>query len=169
MEYVAGRSLQQILRADGPLQPLRAARLMMQAAAGLEAAHEQGIIHRDIKPANLMVDSRGLLKVADFGLALAAGGAMSRLTATGMFMGTPGYLSPEQCLDEQIDHRTDIYSLGVTFFEALTGQMPFTADSPLALINKIIRVSRLFVQEYGREPTAQEIAKQMRIPVGKVK
>ena len=140
MEYVAGRSLQQILRADGPLQPLRAARLMMQAAAGLEAAHEQGIIHRDIKPANLMVDSRGLLKVADFGLALAAGGAMSRLTATGMFMGTPGYLSPEQCLDEQIDHRTDIYSLGVTFFEALTGQMPFTADSPLALINKIIRV-----------------------------
>jgi len=164
MEYVTGRSLQQILRADGRLDPDRAARLVLQAAAGLEAAHEHGIVHRDIKPANLMVDARGLVKIADFGLALAAGGAMSRLTATGMFMGTPGYLSPEQCLDEDIDQRTDIYSLGVTFFEALTGRMPFTADSPIALINKIIRVEPPELSELApevSEPIRATVARMM--------
>ena len=139
MEYVTGRSLQQILRSSGPLQPEQAARIALQTASGLRAAHEQGIIHRDIKPANLLIDDRGLLKIADFGLALVSG-AVSRLTATGMFMGTPGYLSPEQCLDKEIDHRTDIYSLGVTTFEALAGKIPFTADSPLALLRQIIEV-----------------------------
>ncbi len=112
---------------------------MLQTASGLQAAHEQGIIHRDIKPANLMIDERGLVKIADFGLALMTA-AVSRLTATGMFMGTPGYLSPEQCLDQDIDHRTDIYSLGVTLFEALSGKAPFTGDSPLALLRQIIDV-----------------------------
>lgn len=164
MEYVAGRSLQQVLRAEGRLEAERAARLVVQAASGLEAAHEHGIVHRDIKPANLMVDARGLVKIADFGLALAAGGAMSRLTATGMFMGTPGYLSPEQCLDEEIDHRTDIYSLGVTFFEALSGRMPFTADSPVALINKIIRVDPPDLTELApdvSEPIRAAVARMM--------
>ncbi len=139
MEYVTGRSLSQILRTSGPLEPEQAARIALQTASGLRAAHEQGIIHRDIKPANLLIDDRGLVKIADFGLALMSG-AVSRLTATGMFMGTPGYLSPEQCLDQEIDHRTDIYSLGVTIFEALAGKIPFTADSPLALLRQIIEV-----------------------------
>ncbi len=139
MEYVAGRSLQQILRSSGPLDPVQVARIAVQTASGLGAAHEQGIIHRDIKPANLLIDDRGLVKIADFGLALVAGG-VSRLTATGMFMGTPGYLSPEQCLDQSPDHRTDIYSLGVTLYEALSGKVPFTADSPLALLRQIVEV-----------------------------
>lgn len=139
MEYVSGRSLQEILRTSGPLDSVQVARIAIQTAAGLQAAHERGIVHRDIKPANLMIDERGLVKITDFGLAL-MGGAVSRLTATGMFMGTPGYLSPEQCLDQGIDHRTDIYSLGVTLFEALSGATPFTADSPLALLRQIVEV-----------------------------
>ncbi|MEJ2189860.1 MAG: serine/threonine-protein kinase [Acidobacteriota bacterium] len=139
MEYVSGVSLSQLLRSREPLDEMKASRIILQTAAGLQAAHEQGVIHRDIKPANLLIDDRGLVKIADFGLAL-MGGAVSRLTATGMFMGTPGYLSPEQCLDREIDHRTDIYSLGVTFFEALTGRVPFAADSPLALLRQIVEV-----------------------------
>jgi len=139
MEYVSGSSLQQILRSSGPLDPIQVAKIALQTASGLSAAHEQGIIHRDIKPANLMIDDRGLVKIADFGLALVTSG-VSRLTATGMFMGTPGYLSPEQCLDQDPDHRTDIYSLGVTLYEALSGKVPFAADSPLALLRQIVEV-----------------------------
>jgi serine/threonine-protein kinase len=139
MEYVPGTSLQRLIKSQGRLEPERAVRLVMQAAAGLQAAHEVGVIHRDIKPANLMVTEHGLVKITDFGLALLVAGA-TRLTATGMFMGTPGYLSPEQCLEAEIDHRTDIYSLGVTLFEALTGSMPFHATSPLALIRQIVDV-----------------------------
>jgi serine/threonine-protein kinase len=139
MEYVSGVSLSQLLRSREPLDEMKASRIILQTAAGLQAAHDHGVIHRDIKPANLLIDDRGLVKIADFGLAL-MGGAVSRLTATGMFMGTPGYLSPEQCLDRDIDHRTDIYSLGVTFFEALAGRVPFAADSPLALLRQIVEV-----------------------------
>jgi serine/threonine-protein kinase len=139
MEFVTGKSLQQILRESGPMEPAQVARIALQTASGLEAAHEREIIHRDIKPANVLVDERGIVKIADFGLAL-MGGAASRLTATGMFMGTPGYLSPEQCLDQNVDHRTDIYSLGVMLYEALSGNVPFTADSPLALLRQIVEV-----------------------------
>ncbi len=146
MEYVSGTSLQKLIRTEGKLAVPQAARLILQTAGGLAAAHEQGVIHRDIKPANIMITDRGLVKIADFGLALMAEGA-SRLTATGMFMGTPGYLSPEQCLDRDIDHRTDIYSLGVTFFEAITGSQPFKATSPLALLRQIIEVEPPDVRE----------------------
>lgn len=137
MEYVRGASVLQILRTHELLEAAAATRFTMQAASGLLAAHDKGIIHRDIKPANLMVDERGLLKITDFGLAL-LGESVSRLTATGMLIGTPGYLSPEQVLDEAVDHRTDIYSLGVSFFEMLTGRMPFNAGSPIALVQKIV-------------------------------
>jgi len=150
MEYVSGTSLQRLLRTEGRMAVDQAARLILQTASGLAAAHDQGVIHRDIKPANLLIDERGLVKIADFGLALMAG-AVSRLTATGMFMGTPGYLSPEQCLDANPDHRTDIYSLGVTFYEMLTGKIPFTADSPLALLKQIVEVEPPDVQELNPE------------------
>lgn len=162
MEFVVGASIQQMIKAHGPMDPAAAAQLILQAASGLGAAHSRGIIHRDIKPANLMVDERGLVKITDFGLALLAAGA-TRLTATGMFMGTPGYLSPEQCLNEDVDHRADIYSLGVTLYEMLTGITPFKADSPLALLRQIIDVEPQDVGELRPEvPEAlQSILKKM--------
>jgi serine/threonine-protein kinase len=138
MEYVSGRSVLQMIRQEGKINNPRAAQIVLQAAHGLSAAHEKGIIHRDIKPANLMVDDRGVVKIADFGIALAAE-AKARLTATGTLMGTPGYLSPEQCLNEVVDHRADIYALGVTYFEMLTGKLPFNAESPLALLRQILQ------------------------------
>ncbi len=150
MEYVQGISIQQMIKSQGPLDPVASGRLILQAAAGLGAAHGHGIVHRDIKPANLMVDERGLVKITDFGLALLSAGT-TRLTATGMFMGTPGYLSPEQCLDEDVDQRTDIYSLGVTLYEMLTGVTPLNADSPLALLRQIIDVEPRDVGELRPE------------------
>ncbi len=138
MEYVSGKSLLAMARAEGRIDNPRAAQYMLQAANGLAAAHDKGFLHRDIKPANLMVDERGLVKIADFGLALPQD-ATTKLTATGMLMGTPGYLSPEQCMGQTLDHRTDIYSLGVTYYEILSGRMPFQADSPLALLRKILQ------------------------------
>ena len=137
MEYVSGRSLDQLLRTEGRIDNPRASQIILQAAHGLAAAHDQGIIHRDIKPANLILDDRGLLKIADFGLALPVD-AQTQLTATGMFVGTPGYLAPEQCAGEKADHRTDIYSLGVSFYLLLTGTPPFRGDSPLALLRSIM-------------------------------
>ena len=137
MEYVSGRSLLALAREHGHIPNPLATQYMLQAAHGLAAAHDQGLIHRDIKPANIMVDERGLLKIADFGLALPQD-ALTRLTTTGMLVGTPGYLSPEQCRGDKPDARSDIYSLGVTFFEILTGRLPFQADSPLAMLRKIL-------------------------------
>lgn len=164
LEYISGTSLQKMLRDQGKMDSRKAARIILQTAAGLEAAHEAGIIHRDIKPANILLTDRGLVKIADFGLALLAGGA-SRLTATGMFMGTPGYLSPEQCLDRDVDHRTDIYSLGVTYFEMLTGGIPFKADSPLALLRQIIEVEPPDVRDLNPEvdEATRSILKQMMV------
>jgi serine/threonine-protein kinase len=138
MEYVKGKSLLNMVKEQGKIENPRAAQYVLQAANGLAAAHDQGFVHRDIKPANLLISDKGLLKIADFGLALPAE-AVTRLTATGMLVGTPGYLSPEQCMGETLDKRTDIYSLGVTFYELLTGTMPFRADSPLALLRKILQ------------------------------
>ncbi len=150
MEYVQGISIQQMIKSQGPLDPVAASRLILQAASGLGAAHGHGIVHRDIKPANLMVDERGLVKITDFGLAFLTAGT-TRLTATGTFMGTPGYLSPEQCLDQEVDQRTDIYSLGVTLYEMLTGVTPLSADSPLALLRQIIDVEPKDVGELRPE------------------
>jgi serine/threonine-protein kinase len=101
-------------------------------------AHDQGLVHRDIKPANLLVTKDERLKIADFGLALAPTDGATRLTATNSLMGTPGYLSPEQCCGEPAGPRSDIYSLGMTFYEMLTGSMPFKGESPLAVLRQIL-------------------------------
>ena len=124
MEYVEGLSLEQALERRGRLPLDRMLPLMAQVLDAVGYAHERGVVHRDLKPSNIMVQPDGTAKVMDFGIAKVLGGA--KLTRTGTLMGTAFYMSPEQVLGRtDIDHRTDIYSLGVTFFEALTGRVPF--------------------------------------------
>ncbi len=124
MEYVEGISLEQALERHGRLPLAKMAPLMEQVLAAVGHAHAQGVVHRDLKPSNIMVQPDGVARVMDFGIAKVVGGA--KLTRTGTLMGTALYMSPEQVLGRSdVDHRTDIYSLGVTFYEALTGRPPF--------------------------------------------
>ncbi|MDX6484394.1 MAG: eukaryotic-like serine/threonine-protein kinase, partial [Gaiellaceae bacterium] len=145
MELLEGKSLREVLAHDAPLDPARAVSLMLQIAAAVEAAHEAGIIHRDLKPGNIFLvqrpDSPYIVKVLDFGIAKIAdaGGEYSlhdTLTGTGVMIGTPRYMSPEQCDGVQLTPASDVYSLGVILYEMLTGQTPFTGVSPLALALK---------------------------------
>jgi len=139
MEFVEGESLSSLLKRDTKLTPEQAAKVIHQTALGLAVAHDKGVVHRDIKPANLMLTLRGQIKIADFGIALAQHDFSKKLTATGEFVGTPGYLSPEVCLGKVVDLRSDIFSLGIVFFEMLTGRMPFTDESPLGLLLEVVR------------------------------
>ena len=145
MEYVEGRSLDKLLATGIPFPPRRAVRITMQAASALGAAHQLGIIHRDIKPANILLaqtaDGGDLVKVLYFGVAKVKEGSTlvmgASLTRTGFVVGTPEYMSPEQARGvrgEELDGRTDLYSLGVVLYEMLTGRLPFTADTPVMML-----------------------------------
>ncbi len=136
MEYVDGRTLRDVIRAEGPLQPVRAAEIAADIAAALAFAHRNGVIHRDVKPGNVMI--AGLVKVTDFGIARAGDPAES-LTQTGAVMGTATYFSPEQAQGKSIDPRSDVYSLGVVLYEMVTGRPPFTGDSPVAIAYQHVR------------------------------
>jgi HEAT repeat protein/DNA-binding NarL/FixJ family response regulator/tRNA A-37 threonylcarbamoyl transferase component Bud32 len=133
MEYVRGKDLSQILRGGTTFKPDQAITILIQVAEALRAAHEGGVIHRDIKPANIMMTKRGTVKVMDFGLAKMANDE-AEVTLAGTIVGTANYMSPEQAQGKDMDIRTDIYSLGVVFFELLTGRPPFKADDPSAVI-----------------------------------
>src|SRR5919201_1050757 len=130
MEYVRGGSLEDRLRNRGAHPPVQALDWLEQAAHTLDAAHRHGIVHRDIKPANLLLDERGDIHIADFGIASAAG--LDSLTLTGTVLGTAGYLSPEQAQGERASPASDIYSLAVVAFELLSGQRPFERESATA-------------------------------------
>ncbi len=139
MEFVDGESLGSVLKRETKLKPEQAAKIIYQTAMGLTTAHDKGVIHRDIKPGNLMVTARGSVKIADFGIALSAQDFSKKLTSTGEFVGTPGYLSPEVCLGKPVDQRSDIFSLGIVLFECLAGRMPFTDESPLGLMLEVVK------------------------------
>ena len=139
MEFVDGESLGSVLKREQRLKPEQAAKIVYQTALGLATAHDRGVIHRDIKPGNIMIDSRGNVKIADFGIALSSSDFSKKLTSTGEFVGTPGYLSPEVCLGKLVDQRSDIFSLGIVLFEMLAGRMPFTDESPLGLMLEVVK------------------------------
>jgi serine/threonine-protein kinase len=138
MEYVEGESLSQRLKRDGSVVPSEACRIIRETAQGLALAHSKGVIHRDIKPGNLMLSSGDKIKIADFGIAMVQD-MSERLTNTGEFVGTPGYLSPEVCVGQPVDHRSDIFALGIVFFEMLTGRIPFTESSPLGMMLEVVK------------------------------
>ncbi len=158
MEYVDGESLSTILKRDGALSVENTLKILHQTAQGLATAHDRGVIHRDIKPGNLMLSERGQVKIADFGIALATQDISKKLTSTGEFVGTPGYLSPEVCLGKPIDQRSDIFSLGIVMFEMLTGRTPFSDESPLGLMLEVVKAEMPDVQQLNGEVDAQTAA-----------
>lgn len=163
MEFVEGESLSGRLKRERRLEPFEAARILLQVAQGLAGAHDRGVIHRDIKPANLLITQRGVVKVADFGIALATQDFNKKLTGTGQFVGTPGYLSPEVCLGKPVDQRSDIFALGIVFFEMLTGQTPYKDESPLGMMLEVVQAEIPDVRQINEsvDPQLSAILKRM--------
>ncbi len=135
MEFIEGRSLSEVAEAEGALPPPRAASIVRQAAEALQVAHDQSIVHRDIKPDNIMIvlakDGSDIVKVVDFGIAKAIAGDETgqKVTKTGLVVGTPEYMSPEQLSGDKIDGRSDLYSLALVLYKLLTGVLPFQAET----------------------------------------
>jgi len=138
MPFVEGESLRDRLSREGALPVAEAVRIAAEVADALDYAHRRGVVHRDIKPENILLQE-GRVQVADFGIALSAGTGEGRLTGTGMAVGTPGYMSPEQALGERaIDARTDVYALGAVLYELLAGVPPFTGPTAQAIVAQVI-------------------------------
>lgn len=135
-EYVHGQTLKALLVKRGPLEVSLALMIMRQVAAALQAAGEQGIVHRDIKPENIMLNRKGEVKVADFGLAQLQGGERLNLTQEGVTMGTPLYMSPEQVSGQKVDQRSDIYSFGIMCYHMFTGTPPFQGENAVSVAVK---------------------------------
>jgi serine/threonine-protein kinase len=147
MEFISGRTLKQVVRDHGALEPALAADLTIQVLKATRFAHRRGVVHRDLKPQNVLVDEEGRAKVADFGIARAGA---SDMTETGSVMGTAQYLSPEQAQGLPVDLRSDLYSIGVILYELLTGVVPFDAESPVTVALK--QVSEAPVPAIQRNP-----------------
>mgnify|MGYP001385436252 FL=1 len=137
MEYIQGKPLAKVLEEEGAIDPSRADKIIIQACGSLHEAHQRGIVHRDLKPENILLTDQGgqsdFVKVLDFGIAKrddAEDPNQAKLTKQGMVLGTPPYMSPEQFSGQQLDARSDIYSLGVMVYEMLTGKLPFEAATP---------------------------------------
>ncbi|MCW2785952.1 MAG: protein kinase, partial [Marmoricola sp.] len=139
MEYVAGRTLRDILREGRKILPERALEITSGVLGALDYSHRAGIVHRDIKPANVMLTPAGDVKVMDFGIARAISDAQSTMTQTAAVVGTAQYLSPEQARGETVDSRSDVYSTGCLLYELLTGRPPFVGDSPVAVAYQHVR------------------------------
>lgn len=141
MDFVEGESLDSVIEVGGKLSPSLMVQYLSQAAAGLDYAHSRGVVHRDIKPSNLLVDKSGNVFILDFGIASINESFPDATDNSGLvtpIMGTPGYMSPEQVLNEKLDHRTDLFSLAVVAFECLTGQRPFPGDNFTSVIGNIL-------------------------------
>ena len=163
MEYLEGRSLEELVAIEGRLTPERAVKLFSQICDGLEHAHHKGVVHRDMKPSNILVatgdDGEELVKIVDFGIAeLMGSGVNQTLELTGntqQVFGSPLYMSPEQCLNKIGDSRCDIYSLGVSLFETLSGVVPFEGDTIVEMVNKHV---------YEAAPKIKELCPLIQVP-----
>ena len=142
MRYVPGRTLGELVDEDGPLRLERALTILRQIAAALDYAHAHGIVHRDVKPGNILIEEGDRVSLVDFGIAWV--GDRTRLTQQGTLTGTPEYMAPEQALGQPVTNRTDLYALGIIAFRLLTGEVPFTAESGLAVLHR---------QAYDRPPS----------------
>ncbi len=155
MEFIEGKSLTDVIEGAGALSAPRAASILKQAADGLQAAHDLGIVHRDIKPDNIMViqakDGSDIVKMVDFGIAKAVAGDETgqKVTKTGLVVGTPEYMSPEQLSGDKLDGRSDIYSLALVLYRMLTGVLPFQAESS----------QEIMIKRLTDEPMPLEMAK----------
>jgi ankyrin repeat protein/predicted Ser/Thr protein kinase len=147
MEFIKGDSLHQVLHEKVPLDRSRALDMLRQIAEALDYAHRSGIVHRDVKPANILVREDGCIKVADFGLAKMIQDHTRSLTAAGVSLGSPAYMSPEQVRAEQIDGRSDQFSLAIVAFQMLTGRLPFAGDSAHAVMFQIVSADPLAIQD----------------------
>ncbi len=149
MRLVTGGSLADRVRRS-PLSPAETASVLRDVTAALDYAHDRGIVHRDVKPANVLLDEAGRAYLADFGIARMLEGS-SVATATGLIQGTPSYMAPEQAMGAKVDRLADVYALGIVAFECLTGRVPYTGTTPVAILMK-------HVQEPVPEPTEAEVA-----------
>ncbi len=144
MEFLRGKALSERMRTPPPMRVDEALDVLLQVCRGLDAAHQKGIVHRDMKPENVFLaekHNRVIVKILDFGIAKVSGAEGSQsLTRTGTIFGTPHYMSPEQALGRALDHRSDIYSVGVIMYEAFTGRVPFEAESFMGILTKHITV-----------------------------
>ena len=136
MEFVEGRTLSQLLEVDPTPKKRHVFHILKQVADALDYAHGKGVVHRDIKPGNIMIQQGGVVKITDFGIAKATAGVR---TQTGIQVGTPFYMSPEQILGHPVDGRADQYSLSIVAYQMLTGERPFSADTLPTLIYRILR------------------------------
>jgi tetratricopeptide (TPR) repeat protein/predicted Ser/Thr protein kinase len=134
MEFIEGKDLTELIRESGPLSVDDAAVIVEQICMALDTAHQEGVVHRDLKPQNVMIDADERVVVMDFGIARSL--QSSSMTQTGALLGTPDYMSPEQVKGEQADARTDIFALGIIFYELLTGKLPYSGDTPMATMFK---------------------------------
>ncbi len=149
MDFVAGRSLRDILEQEGPLPEARAVAVLRQLAEGLAAAHDEGVVHRDLKPGNILIDESGRAYISDFGVARSM--AQAGMTQAGVVVGTPDYLSPEQARGEEVDARSDLYSLGIVLFEMLSGELPFRGGSYAEMLAQRISGAPRGLSEVGVE------------------
>ena len=154
MEFVNGRTLKEVLAAEGPLMPRRALEISADICAAIEFSHRHGIIHRDIKPGNVMLTQTGQVKVMDFGIARALASGASTMTQTSAVIGTAQYLSPEQARGEAVDARSDVYATGCVVFELLTGHPPFVGDNPVSVAYQHVREDPKPPSESNRDVTA---------------
>ena len=155
MELLRGTSLAALLKEEKVLSPRRAAHILADCAEALSAAHEAGVIHRDLKPDNIFLsgDQGDVVKVLDFGVAKMQGASSKRLTKVGMVFGTPHYMSPEQARGQTIDHRADIYALGVILYECLSGHVPFEADTSMGVLTKQIFANPEPIERVAPDPS----------------